>query len=577
MKFKRSLILAVLILLSFAWSANAATISIIPVSKNVSAGDEFELDIKINTNNVSINAAGVTFGFSKDNLELLNFDKTGSVFNFWLEEPSFSNETGLLKFIGGAAKGISGSSIQILKLKFKAKQNGEAEINFSDITITAADGLGTNVFQKSESAMIFVGITPPSVLPPAALPEILPAVKQPEKIERAPVPAFNLPKAPELKVPLYPDPAKWYNVMSDVIALWDVPSDVIQFAALLDNKEDTAPTKPEKDLFNGKNFGVIKEGIWWIHVRFKNNIGLGETAHFKISLDTTPPAPFEIKIDQTASDNPTPEINYGTQDSLSGIYRYEIFVDNKEAAKPDASATSLKLPVQAPGNHIVLARAVDVAGNSIEDDLEFNILPLPKPAFDFITRRVYRPDAIFVSGKTLPLSFVHIRIYNLNGKEIAREKAGSDGFGNWKMVIDRTLETGKYKLTLQAEDVRGAISYETDPETIQIRPPVILSIGILNLGWFEIILLSIFALISGASAVAYFYILNKQKKGAYSIITIRDVEKFALLLENELKELETRVKDRSDRRVEIEFVVGKIKNIIARMKKYIPEEIKKLK
>ncbi len=303
------------IALSFVFAINvkAATLTLIPESKIVKIGEEVSIDVKIDTEGESINAVQGTINFPAALLEATKIDRANSVFSFWVEEPTFSNEEGAAKFIGGTSKGVSGKSLQVFKLILKTRGAGSAELTLSDTAITASDGKGTNVLSRAEGVVIAIGAT--TIAPsPAASP-----VTQPQKVERIATPATKLPATPAVRVPLYPDVSQWYNYIGETIVLWDVPNDITQVATKLDQNPNTIPVIPEKELSTGKNLGTIKEGIWYIHVRFSNNVGWGSTAHYKLSLDATPPPPFEVKIDNAASDNPSPQITFDAHDALSGI------------------------------------------------------------------------------------------------------------------------------------------------------------------------------------------------------------------------------------------------------------------
>src|SRR3989344_3209482 len=112
--------------------ASAAVLYVSPPAKNAAIGDEFFLDVKGNTEAVAINAAQAVIHFPNSILTADSIDKSGSIFNFWVEEPVISNENGTINFIGGTPKGISGDTLQLLRIKFKATGSGSADVTFSD-------------------------------------------------------------------------------------------------------------------------------------------------------------------------------------------------------------------------------------------------------------------------------------------------------------------------------------------------------------------------------------------------------------------------------------------------------------
>lgn len=565
-----------------ALQANAATISLLPQARVFGTGQEFSVDIIINTEDSFINAAQAVVHFPAHLLEMISADKAESAFNFWTDEPKISNEEGTLIFTGGTAKGIAGGSLQVLKIKFKAKAVGLAELSLRDAAVTASDGKGTNVLTALKGTNITIGTTAtdPAKSSAVQLPDtgaaVVPSVEAPKKIIREPVIAQKLSSKPELRVPLYPDMERWYNHSGEVSVFWDVPGDVIEAAAVLDKNPNTKPVNPEKELFTGKSFGALNEGIWYIHVRFRNNIGWGETAHHKISIDTTAPQSFEIKTDTYASDNPVPEIRYETHDALSGISHVLILVDGKELMKSTSTATVL--PPQSPGEHTVLVRFFDLAGNSVEDNLVFEILPLPMPVIEFVSQSVSQGDIIFASGKSIPNAFVDARVFSASKQEVFKGSASSDNAGNWKISIDKPFPTGRYAVSVVARDERGATSYPTKEELFKIRPKTILALGIIDLGWFEIFMFVMLLIISGMSLGAWRYVSREKTREAYKIIVGRDIEKLSALLSDSLKDLEDaqELHDPS-RATKAEALIARMKETIAKMEKYLKLEVNKLK
>lgn len=378
---KKVLMIPLFTFFLFAWQASAATVSLVPQARTFGVSQEFSVDIKVDTEDAYINAAEATVRFPVDILDLMSIDKTDSAFGFWPDEPKISNEDGTLRFTGGTAKGISGDSLQILKMKFKTKGTGFADLTLIDAAVTASDGKGTNVLSTLKGTTITIGTAvvtsaSPLLTSQAATtisPSVTPPIEVPKKVIREPVIAKKPSQKPELRVPLYPDEARWYNHSGETAVFWNVPEDVIEVASVIDKSPTTKPQTPEQELFTGKSLGVLKEGVWYIHVRFRNNIGWGETAHYKIAIDTTAPLPFEIKMDQVASDNPTSEVRYEAHDILSGISHALLFIDSKEFLKSTTTVSTLS--PQPPGKHILLVRVFDLADNSVESDLAFEILP----------------------------------------------------------------------------------------------------------------------------------------------------------------------------------------------------------
>lgn len=576
---KAFFILTFLVFFFSALQASAATISLLPQARTFGVGQEFSVDIKINTEEAFINASQATIRFPVDILELTNVDKTGSAFGFWTDEPKISNEEGTLQFTGGTAKGIAGESLQILKMKFKAKGAGFADLTLLDAAVTASDGKGTNVLSQLKGTNVTIGtavVAPEKSSSAPQAPVVAPPVEAPKKIIRQPVLAQKLPVRPELRVPLYPDETRWYNHLGETAVFWNVPEDVIEVASVIDESPVTKPQKPEQELFTGKNFGVLKEGVWYIHVRFRNNVGWGETGHYKISIDTTAPLPFEIKMDSLVSDNPTPEIRYEAHDTLSGISHALIFLDGKELLK--STTTVMVLPPQHPGKHTVLVRVFDFAGNSVEGDLQFEILPLPTPIVNFLTQTISMGEFVFVSGKAIPNVFVDVRIFNVSGRELFKGTATVDVAGKWELIVKEPLGQGKYTVIAISRDERGAQSFPTEALSFRIKPKVIISLGGIDLGWLEILAIVILLAASGTGLAGWYYISTKKTREAYRIIVGRDIDKLTTLLSGYLKEFEG-LQEQHDpsRSAKAVALADKMKDAVAKMKKYLSEEVERLK
>ncbi|MBI2523827.1 hypothetical protein HYW11_01235 [Candidatus Peregrinibacteria bacterium] len=296
-------------------AALAAGIYVMPKQGNYARGETVVADVRINADGESINAAQARISWSPSVLELVEVSKDGSVFQFWVEEPVAAAGANAVSFIGGASKGISGGALQLLKLKFKAIGVGTADLSLSNAAVTASDGKGTNILSKVSGASYTVGVQggtpevkqpevkpeaksePPAVsaVPPPAKPEPV-AAPQPVKVERKAVPALSLPPKPELRVPLYPDEARWNNIVGETVVFWNVPDSVIAAASALDHSPLTVPQTAEKELATGKAFGTLENGVWYFHVRLKNNVGWSPVAHYRIAIDTKPPLPFEISV-----------------------------------------------------------------------------------------------------------------------------------------------------------------------------------------------------------------------------------------------------------------------------------------
>jgi hypothetical protein len=554
--------------------AHAATMYLVPSTQSVGVGQEFTVDVKIDTNDAStsINAAQATIQFPIGILDAVSVNTQSSALGFWLTGPTISNNNGTIQFIGGAIKGIAGSSLEVIQVTFKATGIGSANIAITNAATTAADGKGTNVLAGVQGASVAVET---SVL---TVPEFgdTTSTEEPAQVNRTAIAASGLPATPTLRVPLYPDQSRWYNQVGDTIVLWDVPADVTQVSASLSHAESNVLGTPETTLSDGEDFGVLQDGIWYITVRFKNNIGWGPPAFYKISLDTVPPLPFDINIENAGTDNPSPTIQFETSDSLSGIAGYVISVDGAQVA--ETTSTTMTLPPQLPGTHALVVSADDLAGNSVQDSISFQILPLPTPQITFVEPSVPQGQFVFATGSGTPSSSVAIAVVDGDKRDVFDGTVPVEGDGQWNITVEVPLAIGTYFLSATTHDDRGAQSLASAPVAFTVRPASVISFGIIDLGWFEILIIVILLVITGISVWSWRNLAKKQKRGLYNTVAGRDIEKLTDLLSANIKSLQElpAIKNATGE-PESTYLIDKMDENVAKIRKYLKQELEKLK
>jgi len=141
-----TIILVGIIYFSAPYIAGAATLSIAPSASSISTGNIITVKVIVNTVGKYINNIDSVIQFPTDLLEVVSISKSSSIFSLWVEEPTFSNYTGKIKFNGGVSTpGFNGSSGTVASITFKSKKEGTASIVFTDGSIRENDGLGTNI------------------------------------------------------------------------------------------------------------------------------------------------------------------------------------------------------------------------------------------------------------------------------------------------------------------------------------------------------------------------------------------------------------------------------------------------
>lgn len=559
----------------FAGTAGAATLNISLGNDVYTVGDEFNIHVHIDSEGVSINAAQATLNYPTDILEVTNVSKSGSIFAFWLLEPDFS-VPGQISFVGGSTSGYIGKSLQVLTVNFKVKTNGVANITLGNAAVTTADGTGTNVIRTTGGARIIAEektVTPKTTPPPS---QILP---RPTQIVREPVVSKAKPAEPKIEIPLYPDPEKWYATSANFLVKWDLPDDVAEIATELNKIPDFDPTEAE-GLFDNKMFARPDDGIWYLHVGFKNNVGFGPTAHYRIAMDTSPPLPFDVTVlEETPTDNPTPTINYESGDQLSGLLGYLIRIDNGDLIETDK--TSYTLPLLAPGKHTISVSAKDNADNLTEEIFNLEILPIASPFISSLSQNVFIGEGgLNISGTALPDVTLIISLKRQNGEEILNKEFKSDTQGLWLAKFDESLKKGKYYIEVTARDGRGALSLPTKSDLITVRERPLLTIHGFEITQLTALLSLIILLLIAFAAGWYSRLLTKKQRARKITITGRDTVALISLIQ---KDIETITKNFNNGKLskqeaaETGQLIGKIDGNIKKMKKFVVPEIEELK
>ncbi|MBI2049064.1 MAG: hypothetical protein HYT29_01330 [Parcubacteria group bacterium] len=123
-------------------------------------------------------------------------------------------------------------------------------------------------------------------------------------------------------------------------------------------------------------------------------------------------------------------------------------------------------------------------------------------------------------------------------------------------------------------DERGARSFPVAAETITVRAQPVLSLGPIDFGWFEILLIVILLAVSGTAIAGRYYISEKKTREAYRIIVGRDVDKFYTLLSDSVKDLEgLKEPSASNQFTRATAALTRIKETIEKLKKYLQQEI----
>ena len=474
---------------SFCWAQNAS-LYLSPSAGSYTVGNTFLVQLKVNSGGVAINAADGTLIFDPDKLEVKSISKTDSIFTLWVQEPIFSNSVGTINFAGGKpSPGFTGAAGTIINITFKAKTAGTTNLTFAAGSVLADDGKGTNILANMGSGTY--RLTTREITP-------LPPTEEEEEYVPSVIPG-QAPVAPVVSSLTHPDENKWYSNNAPEFT-WELPSDVTGVSLLLHKSATGNPGPISDGLIESKKFEDVEEGIWYFHIKFKNQYGWGKITHRKVLIDITPPEPFEIEVQREDPTNPQPVLVFETIDKPSGIEYYEVKIGEGEPFSAEELKTeSYKLPFQAPGIYPIEITAFDKAGNSVSATTEIEILPIETPTLTKFPRSLGPGQTLVLEGRSSPE--VKIKVFVQKEKEepvISEIKANTQG--KWSFLSPETFEEGEYQIWVQAQDERGALSLASPRISLGVGLPPFLKFGKIAIS-YSIIMITLIVLIVGVVTI----------------------------------------------------------------------------
>lgn len=347
--------------------AEAATLQLNPGSGSYSSGQTFTTNVRVQPDGKSINAVEATLKFDPSVITVVSISKTGSAFTLWTVEPTFSNSAGTVTFGGGSQTPFSSAS-NLFSITWRAAKVGSASVSFSNASVLLNDGQGTDVYQSSAPASFTIGeaTVTPTPTPVAEVEEEKP--KKPETEEA--IVFGDPPRAPEVGSQVFLDSEVWYNTTEGIFN-WTLPFDVNAVAIEIATSSENQPELNKKAILEPPidEFRVTKDligdGIQYLSIKFKNQVGWGAVLNRKIQIDTTPPEQFEVVVRTGTTPSSFPMIVFEANDKTSGIDYYELTIADKEPIRvtPDEAKLGYLLKELEDGTYTVKVVAYDKAGN----------------------------------------------------------------------------------------------------------------------------------------------------------------------------------------------------------------------
>ncbi|MFH1451003.1 MAG: cohesin domain-containing protein [bacterium] len=339
--------------LGLPFLTSAANLYFLPSFQDFYQGESLIVELRLNTEGEEINALETKIMFPVEILEVVDTNLGGSVLTIWPKEPTFSNSSGEISFIGGMPKGFSGDGL-LAKIIFRAKSIGSANLKFTENSQALLnDGNGTKV------DLVFLE----GVYDILAKPEGLPIV-------------FSS---------THPDETKWFH-SSTIHLHWDLAEET-EYSFVLSHdpsvEPDDLPDKPERWVGDIEYPG-LEDGIYYFFLKQRVVGGKWtEKTSLRIMIDATPPEPFIPKIGKEKSVYEGKYfLSFSAEDKASGVDYYEVYESKKELFKKESSSgwKKVKSPYVLENqllNGVIKVRAVDKAGNERIVEVVLPAKPFP--------------------------------------------------------------------------------------------------------------------------------------------------------------------------------------------------------
>lgn len=229
--FKSFILLSTLVILVYPVKTFADTLFISPSSGNYTEGQAFSVRVAVSSTRQAINAVSGTLSFPSDLLQVTSISKGSSILTLWVQEPSYSNARGTVSFEGVVPNpGFSGSDGRVVTVNFRVIKSGTAKLSFSNGSLLANDGYGTNVLKNIGTANF--NLSPKPVTTPTTIetkPEEVPQTESNFEEPAVEVIDFNQPQVSvdeepqrkiEISIPSLSEIYNWFvKFMSLVIPL----------------------------------------------------------------------------------------------------------------------------------------------------------------------------------------------------------------------------------------------------------------------------------------------------------------------------------------------------------------------
>ena len=466
--------------------AFAARLFLTPTSNTFSpVGQTVSVSVVLSSTDQPANAVSGVLTFPPNKFQVVSLSKTSSILSLWVEEPTYSNIAGTISFQGIVPNpGYQGGRGIVLIATLKAVAAGPASISFSQASVLANDGSGTDILTDFQGASF-------SLTGSAG--------------EQAPGAGDVTASGQIISSPAHPSPNKWYSKTTAELN-WNISSGITASRYTLDNSEKTTPSTVNTPAIKTKTFENLEEGTWYFHLQLKNAAGWGSVANFRMQIDTTPPTTPEFELMSGDSTNNFPRLLVKSTDDLSGIASFRVKFGDKAYETfnvPDDSGQMI-IPAKHPGKQTIIVEAYDQAGNKSIAAKELDIETIEAPKITDMPSILDKGQDLVIRGTAISDTEVRVHLKDSDDKEVF-ESTRSGAAGDFQLTWKEPIADGKYIVTAEAVNSFGVISPRSAAKSLSVHPSILFRIGsfVVTVGSFVMFMLVVLIGVVYGSLILY--------------------------------------------------------------------------
>jgi hypothetical protein len=310
----------------------AAEVYFISDLDEVYVGDDFLVEVRLDTEGEVINAGEVGIIFDKK-VTALDVSDGSSAFNIFVTRPIILKEESKVFFAGGASVPFSGD-VLLARVIFRAKAPGDISVVLSDDSrFVLGDGKGTvaNLVSRELDLKVLTDR-------PVGLPVVFSST--------------------------HSDQSRFYN-NSQAVIQWDREIGY-RYSFILAKGEKEEPDDTPEEEINSTLFTDLEDGIYWFGIKtIDRHNSMGPVTFFRFMIDTTPPENLKASFNQDNLGRVL--VALASTDKTSGIDYYEIETPEGIFEQADSNLLTIDKFVA------ITVKVFDKAGNILEKEIVLGV------------------------------------------------------------------------------------------------------------------------------------------------------------------------------------------------------------